>query len=73
MADRFVQPDGSGRWVATAELGSERRSTHTTQSDAIAAARDLCAASGGGRVIVVGEDGKIRATDTVPAGQVVLA
>ena len=54
------------------ELGSQRRSSHTTQSDAIAAARDRCAATGGGTVILLGDDGKPRSTETVPAGHVVL-
>jgi Uncharacterized protein conserved in bacteria (DUF2188) len=72
MADQFVHPDGSGRWLASAELGSERRSSHTTQGDAMAAARDRCAATGGGTIILLGEDGKTQATETVPAGLGVL-
>lgn len=72
MADQFVHPDGSGRWLASGELGSQRRSSHTTQSDAIATARDRCAASGGGKVILLGDDGKPRATQTVAAGPAAL-
>jgi len=68
MADQFVYPDGSGRWIATDDASSDRRSTHTTQADAIAAARDRCAATGGGELVIHAEDGKIRAKNTVAPG-----
>lgn len=65
MADHSVHRDGSGRWVVTS-AATDRRSTHTTQADAIAAGRDRCAATGGGELSIHGEDGQIRAKHTVP-------
>ena len=45
--------------------GSQVSGPHGQQSEAIDAARDWLVGNGGGELVVMGEDGKIRQKDTI--------
>lgn len=64
MGNRHVAPDGDG-WRVVAP-GAQRASARTdTQSEAIDRAREIIRNSGGGELIVQGENGRIRQKDTI--------
>ncbi|MFN0180517.1 MAG: DUF2188 domain-containing protein [Gemmatimonadales bacterium] len=64
--NRTVSQRREGSW-ANKKDGAERASSlHDTQAQAAKAARDQLKATGGGELTVKGEDGKIRAKDTIP-------
>lgn len=50
--------------------GSDRASSrHRTQAEAEAAAKRIMRNQGGGEVVIHGQDGRIRDSDTVPPGR----
>ncbi len=64
--DRTVSQREDGQW-ANKRDGAERASSlHGTQAQAAQAAREQLRNSGGGELKIKGEDGKIRAKDTIP-------
>lgn len=66
--DRHVVPNPNGGWDVKAP-GASRTSAHTdTQAAAIARAREIIHKAGGGELLTHGQDGKIRAKDTIPPG-----
>jgi hypothetical protein len=65
MGNRHVVPDGD-KWRVVAP-GAQRASARTdTQAQAIDRARDIIRNSGGGELVVQGENGRIRQKDTIP-------
>lgn len=56
------RPDG---WAAGKEGASRASSVHSTQREAIDAARDYLGNQGGGELNIHGRDGSIRAKDTI--------
>jgi hypothetical protein len=65
MASAHVVPNGTNWQV---KGNGAVISDHTLQSDAITAARNWLRRNGGGELNIHGEDGAIRAKDTVPPG-----
>jgi hypothetical protein len=66
--ERHVVPNPGGGWDIRAP-GASRASEHTTtQQEAIDRARTIVHNSGGGEVVIHGQDGKIRDSDTVAPG-----
>lgn len=62
---RTVSQRDDGQW-ANKKDGAERASSlHDTQKQATDAARDALKQSGGGELKIKGEDGRIRAKDTI--------
>jgi hypothetical protein len=57
------RPDGS--WANKRDGASRATSLHKTQKQAVDAARQMLKESGGGELKIKGEDGQIRAKDTV--------
>lgn len=57
------RPDG---WANVKDGGGRASSVHETQREAEKAARGALKREGGGELKILGEDGKIRAKDTVP-------
>jgi hypothetical protein len=64
----MVSPSPRGGWDVNKPGGSRASSHHDTQADAQAAARGYLRNSCGGELISQGQDGRIRAKDTVPPG-----
>ena len=65
MASAHVVPNGT-EWDLK---GDEALiSTHRVQEDALSAGRRWLHAHGGGELFIHGEDGAVRAKDTVPPG-----
>ena len=62
---RTVAPRPTG-WANVKDGGKKASSVHDTQREAERAARDALKKEGGGELKILGEDGKIRAKDTVP-------
>ncbi len=67
MADYDVYKDGE-EWKAKRSDAGRAASTHSTQADAIDAARGYTTRSGGGELSIHAVDGHIRAKDTIPPG-----
>ena len=65
--DRIVYRRADGKWVNKRGDSSRASSVHTTQGEAVRAARDILRNRGGGRLAVQGKDGRIRGGETVPA------
>jgi uncharacterized protein YegP (UPF0339 family) len=66
-ARRHVTHRSDGLWQVRAEGATKAASTHTTQADAVnAAKRQALKAPGGGEVIVHGRDGRIRSSQVMP-------
>jgi hypothetical protein len=62
---RYVQPNDGGGWDVLKE-GHNRATAHaSTQADAIAHARKLVRAEGGGEIRVMNRFGKVVDSDTV--------
>lgn len=68
MAKRHVVSSGSS-WAVKAPNASRASSTHSTQAEAIAAARQVVRNTGGGELVIHGKDGRIRDSDTVSPGR----
>jgi hypothetical protein len=66
--DRHVTPNPTGGWDVRAP-GASRASAHTdTQAQAIDRARQIIHNAGGGELNIHGQNGQIRAKDTIPNG-----
>ena len=64
--ERTVYRDGrSGQWVNKRNDSTRIASSHSTQQEAIDAARRMLRQSGGGELTVRGHDGLIRSKDTL--------
>lgn len=68
MNNRNVFKNKSGQWVSQSQASDQPTSLHLTQYEAINAARNDLRNSGGGELIIHGEDGKIREKDTIAPG-----
>jgi hypothetical protein len=64
--DRTVSQRDNGQWSNKQDGTSRATSLHNTQKQAADAARTALRQSGGGELKIKGEDGKIRAKDTIP-------
>jgi Uncharacterized protein conserved in bacteria (DUF2188) len=62
---RIVSPSSPGGWDVNKPGASRASSHHDTQAEAQAAARGYLRNSGNGELITQGQDGRIRAKDTV--------
>lgn len=65
-AHRIVQEGTDGKWREKAEGARRASSVHATQKQAVQAAREKLRRSGGGKLVVIGRDNKIRVRETVP-------
>lgn len=66
--DRTVFKDDDGNWKNKRHDAGKASSSHATQGEAIAAAREMLGNQGGGELITHGLDGKIRSKDTITPG-----
>jgi len=66
--ERHVVPNPGGGWDVEAPSASRASSHHDTQADAINRARQIVHNTGGGEVVIHGQDGRIRDSDTVAPG-----
>jgi len=66
--DRMVYKGPDGEWKNKRNDASRAGSSHKTQKEAEAAARDMLKKSGGGELSTKGRDGKIRSKDTIAPG-----
>ncbi|MBA2720271.1 MAG: DUF2188 domain-containing protein [Chloroflexi bacterium] len=65
---RIVKPNPDGGWDVS-KPGAERASGHFgTQHEAIDRGRQILGNDGGGELTIMGRDGRIRDSDTVPPG-----
>ena len=64
--DRTVSKRDDGQWANKKDGTARATSLHDTQKAAADAARDALRHSGGGELKIKGEDGRIRAKDTIP-------
>lgn len=62
---RTVSRRSDGSWANKKDGASRATSLHRTQREAADAARSMLKKSGGGELKIKGEDGQIRAKDTV--------
>jgi hypothetical protein len=62
----FRRPDGT--WANKRIDATKPSSVHDTQKEAANTAKDMLAKQGGGELIIMGMDGKIRSKDTIPPG-----
>lgn len=66
--DRTVTKRADGQW-ANKRLDASKASTlHSTQAEANAAARGMLTKSGGGELMTMGRNGRIRSKDTIAPG-----
>lgn len=63
---RTVSQRSDGAWANKRDGGERASSLHDTQAEAVKAAREQLKSTGGGELKVKGEDGRIRAKDTIP-------
>lgn len=63
---RHVVKNPDGKWAVKGEGNQRASSTHRTQAEAEAAAKQYARNSGGGEVVIHDPSGKIRDSDTVP-------
>jgi hypothetical protein len=64
--DRVVYRRADGEWVNKRVDANRPSSLHRTQVEAIQAAKKTLLRQGGGELIVMGENGRIRSKDTYP-------
>lgn len=62
----FRRPDGT--WVNQRNDADRASSTHRTQGEAEAAAREMLSNQGGGELTTMGRNGRIRSKDTIAPG-----
>lgn len=62
----FQRPDGT--WVNKTVAAEKAAGIHPTQAAAAAEAKKMLQRSGGGELIIKGQDGKIRSKDTIAPG-----
>ena len=65
---RHVVPSPSGGWDVKKAGEPRPASHHETQQEAVDQARGSLKNDGGGELRIHGQDGRIRETDSVPAG-----
>jgi hypothetical protein len=63
--DRTVYETSDGEWANKRNSATRAESLHSTQAEAIQAARETLNNQGGGELTIMGRDGKIRSKDTV--------
>lgn len=63
---RTVSQRDDGQWANKKDGAGRASSLHDTQKQAADAARDALKQSGGGELKIKGENGRIRAKDTIP-------
>ncbi len=63
--DRTVSQRQDGQWANKRDGAQRASSLHETQAQAAQAAREQLQSSGGGELKIKGEDGRIRAKDTI--------
>jgi hypothetical protein len=66
--ERHVVPNSSGGWDVKAPGADRASSHHENQNDAIGRAREIVHNTGDGEVVIHGENGQIRDSDTVAPG-----
>jgi len=66
--DRMVYKRPDGKWANERNDSDRASSLHSTQGEAINAAREMLQNQGGGELTTKGMDGKIRSKDTIPPG-----
>lgn len=62
----FQRPDGT--WANKKNDADRASSIHETQRQAERAAKDMLKNSGGGELVIKGENGRIRSKDTIVPG-----
>lgn len=68
MSNRMVYKRPNGTWVNKKNDAGKASSVHTTQQDAVEAAKEMLKNQGGGDLTIKGVNGQIRSKDTVPPG-----
>ena len=66
--DRTVFQRNDGKWVNKRNDSQRAGSVHNQQQQAIQAAKEMLQNTGGGELIVMGRDHKIRSKDTIAPG-----
>lgn len=66
--DRIVYRRKDGVWVNKKNESEKATSLHSTQAEALVAARQNLENQGGGELITKGLDGRIRSKDTISPG-----
>ena len=66
--DRVVSHRPGGDWANKRNDSDKASSLHSTQAEAESAAREMLKNQGGGELMILGRDGKIRSKDTIPPG-----
>lgn len=66
--DRTVFQKTDGEWVQRRSGTDKVSSTHKTQKAAVEEAKTRLERSGGGELLIIGRDGKIRSKDTIAPG-----
>lgn len=70
MGDKmFVQKRSDGSWEAKKAGATRATAVTSTQKEAMDRGRASLRSGSGGELIIKGEDGKIRAKDTIPPGK----
>jgi hypothetical protein len=66
--DRTVFRDTDRNWVNKRNDADKASSRHSTQGEAVKAAKEMLQNQGGGELTVQGLDGKFRSKDTIAPG-----
>lgn len=66
--DRTISRRSDGTWENKRNDAERASSVHTTQKEAVDAAKGMLHNQGGGELTTKGVDGKIRSKDTIPPG-----
>jgi len=64
----MVYRDTDGEWINKRNGASRATSRHSTQQDAVDAARASLVNQGGGELTIKGRNGRIRSKDTIAPG-----
>lgn len=67
--DRTVYQNEDGSWANKRNDASRSGSNHSTQKEAVAAAKGMLKNQGGGELTTKGVDGKFRSKDTIAPGR----
>jgi len=66
--DRTVSRRQNGGWENKKNSNKQASSVHSTQADAVNAAKSMLKNQGGGELAIKGLDGKFKSKDTIPPG-----
>jgi hypothetical protein len=66
--DRYVQKRDEGGWEVVKEGAGRASAVTSTQKEAIERGRQIVQNAGGGELNIKGENGRIRAKDTIAPG-----